>query len=909
MPFITANGTIISAGIGCTGHIGVNGNSIPALETIQLDDADCVGGAVLLGPNLLVYQRCAPDDTALDCRLESIDVTTQEITIISEIGGGYIVGSGQGDWAAGYPLNKEPAYRDSLGRRVVHAYPTGTGDDYTGKWCAVIDPQIGGTGIVILDKYGNVETLTEGPVDVDVHLRNNIAAYVRNKTVYFSSGEYSSVRTLGIRHTGRAHSDNLWACAFDFEVGALVVWKPGEEHNALVVARGDQHFYGDIHEYANGSLLLATSYSQGDRYYDLRQTIIDPIAGTVNGVVEERVDIRRDPSSSVSVPGGSTSESTGGIPTQWTAPTGVDISTAYLTRVITDAIRRIVGVEPTTGCDDGRTCLDYWIRKAQNPDKFSDGKWRVGWNAYWEARIECNCDTADPSLAGSEGIIPGSDLWTTGDFDIDTLDEASFIDEPPTKIIPPEPLWQNAAKGITPQLGLIEDDIVYNLAMLAENVLKPVKERFSNVIIVGGFRQANSGISEHERGTAVDLQLQNQTLEQLIDLADFIVKELQFDQLVLNYSQTPAQAWVHVSFDISSLRREVLTRDYDDTFHPGLHIITPLIGEAYAEALREQQSYIDAISDTLDSLQTRENKLEVITRLVDQSGSSGGLGSDLFDCGAPAPVPMDGFNVVTRVFNQGRNGLPWDLSNSDYESDRGCGRFVEAVVAQLSGDWGHLLRAGYSPEAFGHAVDAVVYRSPSPLYNGGYFQLVYIVENPGRPDAAPMWLPTCQPTGGSRDAAPQGGWSREAPLAADTPITTLPQLAYPIADLQTSTWSASSNVPLFSTIDEPGFSDDTDFIESAESDGRLTIELRQEFTKIAEWSLYRTPGSELYEFTVPASQWRVITNWSKLALWVSVNATESKNAGVPETAKLLFGPVDPPSSGSLILRLRIDMGL
>lgn len=799
MPFITSNGTIISVGVGCSGHIGVNGAPIAALEAIQAVEGECVGGAVLLGPNVLLYQRCAPGDA--DCRLESINLTTEAITIISEIGASFIVGSGQGDWAAGLAAPSGVYYRDSLGRRAEGSFAAGLGDDYTGKWCATVSYS-NDSGIVILDKYGNVTTLTDGSYNVGdqnaglpVHLRNDIAAFARGNAVYFSSGERSLVRTLGFRHTGRAHSDDLWVSSWDQTSEAVVVWKVGDEGNALVAARGERNYYPDLHEYANGMLLLVTSAGQGDTYSDLQQFVIDPDAGTVNGVTVATVDIRA------------------------TEVVTIPVGEAVIQTTTTETVQ-------------------------EGPDPLKD------------------------------------DYVTTS--------------------ARPDPLWKTAAKGITPQLGLTEDDIVYNLALLAQNVLQPVKDVYPNIVVRSGFRQVNSGISAHERGQAVDLQIQNQTPELLLEVADFIAKELRFDQLILNYSETPAQSWIHVSFDEQSLSQTVKTRDFDDTFHDGLHLITPLTGEARAAKQREYESYVNAINAEIANLEAREEKLAVKTVYADALVETGNGGTG-FDCGAAAPIPMDedGLTVVTRVFDAGRNGQPWDLTNPDYEAYNGCGQFVEAVIDALPGSWGHLMRDGYAPEAFGHAVDAILYKSDTPLYNGKYYQLVYIIESPGRPDAAPFWLPTCEPTGDAVADAPQGGWSRD-PITQPT-VAPGAQFGYVRADLDANTWTASTGTSLFSTIDEPGFSNDADYIESAESDGLLTIQLREEYTLIAEWTKYRVSGAETYEFTVTEAQWRTVSDWTKLALWLTVNETE--------TAKFAFGELTPPTHGSLTLRLRIDMGL
>lgn len=50
--------------------------------------------------------------------------------------------------------------------------------------------------------------------------------------------------------------------------------------------------------------------------------------------------------------------------------------------------------------------LAYWFGKMTTPDTFSDGKVRVGWNPYWQARLlHPGSDSADVALAGEETVI------------------------------------------------------------------------------------------------------------------------------------------------------------------------------------------------------------------------------------------------------------------------------------------------------------------------------------------------------------------------------------------------------------------------------------------------------------------------------------------------------------------------
>ena len=132
-------------------------------------------------------------------------------------------------------------------------------------------------------------------------------------------------------------------------------------------------------------------------------------------------------------------------------------------------------------------------------------------------------------------------------------------------------------------------------------------------------------------------------------------------------------------------------------------------------------------------------------------------------------------------------------------------------------------------------------------------------------------------------------------------VAPVPQFGHVHADISASTWTASAGTSLYTNLDEPNFFNDADYIESAESDGLLTIQLREGYVLVAEWTKYRTTGLETYDLTVTEEQWRTVRNWSNLAIWLTVNETE--------TAKLLFEPLDPPTHGTLTLRVRIDMGL
>ena len=106
-----------------------------------------------------------------------------------------------------------------------------------------------------------------------------------------------------------------------------------------------------------------------------------------------------------------------------------------------------------------------------------------------------------------------------------------------------------------------------NLKALCENILEPIRAHFGkSVKINSAFRsqKVNSAIggastSQHTRGQAADIEI---TGVANADLAEWIVKNLDFDQVILEfYTQgIPDSGWVHVSFAAKGKnRKSVLT--------------------------------------------------------------------------------------------------------------------------------------------------------------------------------------------------------------------------------------------------------------------------------------------------------------------------------------------------------------
>jgi hypothetical protein len=180
----------------------------------------------------------------------------------------------------------------------------------------------------------------------------------------------------------------------------------------------------------------------------------------------------------------------------------------------------------------------------------------------------------------------------------------SFVVTSSTTAVPASP-----ASVIFAQNGLLEDEIAYRLALVATNILEPLKKQYPNIVVISGFRQTNTGIGQHERGEAVDIQIKNQTDALLYECASWIRDHLPFDQLILNFTaQGDKKPWIHVSFSPTSLRYDVQTKDYADNFHQGLGMVIDYTTQEAATMLIAQAQVDALIANTLTTQQARETR-------------------------------------------------------------------------------------------------------------------------------------------------------------------------------------------------------------------------------------------------------------------------------------------------------------
>ena len=124
-----------------------------------------------------------------------------------------------------------------------------------------------------------------------------------------------------------------------------------------------------------------------------------------------------------------------------------------------------------------------------------------------------------------------------------------------------------------------DDYQVQNLRILCEEVLQPLRDALGPIRVNSGFRNGivneavgGSRKSDHCHGFAADIEVEGMSN---YALALYIAENFDFTQLILEF-YTPGitdSGWVHVSYDDTNLKKEVLTavRERGRTiYHRGL---------------------------------------------------------------------------------------------------------------------------------------------------------------------------------------------------------------------------------------------------------------------------------------------------------------------------------------------------
>jgi hypothetical protein len=110
------------------------------------------------------------------------------------------------------------------------------------------------------------------------------------------------------------------------------------------------------------------------------------------------------------------------------------------------------------------------------------------------------------------------------------------------------------------------DEVIQNLTTLCEQVLQPLRDAYGiGIKVNSGYRSPDvnaavggSRTSDHCKGQAADIEIPGVANA---DLAQYIADNFDYTQLILEfYTQgIPDSGWVHVSYDVNNLKKQVMT--------------------------------------------------------------------------------------------------------------------------------------------------------------------------------------------------------------------------------------------------------------------------------------------------------------------------------------------------------------
>lgn len=102
--------------------------------------------------------------------------------------------------------------------------------------------------------------------------------------------------------------------------------------------------------------------------------------------------------------------------------------------------------------------------------------------------------------------------------------------------------------------------LAYNLQQVALNILEPVYNLYPNAFVTSGYRpDRESKKSQHRLGQAVDIQFRGASKKDYYEIAKKLAQVLNYDQLLLEYSSTTTNPWIHISYSGNNNKKQVLT--------------------------------------------------------------------------------------------------------------------------------------------------------------------------------------------------------------------------------------------------------------------------------------------------------------------------------------------------------------
>jgi hypothetical protein len=125
---------------------------------------------------------------------------------------------------------------------------------------------------------------------------------------------------------------------------------------------------------------------------------------------------------------------------------------------------------------------------------------------------------------------------------------------------------------IKAQKGFSEQDIVCNLQNVAINLLEPIRDKYPNLVINSAFRGTASiagKVSQHEKGEAIDLQFKGLAPKDYLDVSDWIIKNIPFDQFIFEHGNN---IWLHISCKRNLPQRKQILTMYKGKYLPGIKL-------------------------------------------------------------------------------------------------------------------------------------------------------------------------------------------------------------------------------------------------------------------------------------------------------------------------------------------------
>lgn len=116
---------------------------------------------------------------------------------------------------------------------------------------------------------------------------------------------------------------------------------------------------------------------------------------------------------------------------------------------------------------------------------------------------------------------------------------------------------------LKPQKGRTYGELLYSLAGIALNILEPVKALYPDLFITSAFRHDEKyPNSPHALGEAIDLQFRKASYNDYIKIAEVLARELNYDQILLEYQTANGKGmpWIHIGFSsLNKNRQQILT--------------------------------------------------------------------------------------------------------------------------------------------------------------------------------------------------------------------------------------------------------------------------------------------------------------------------------------------------------------